>query len=182
MRDLAGQLELVKTMRDRNPSNPIWGLLRQRWEAEVVDARRGLEAYERGARNADQKFLYSCNRIILSIHEDGRVDAMLDALIAVALLERLEGRRTFKTDEAFKVQAGRVMRNFSRKDVGARWNKGKCVKRYRDVSRRALEWVGQAGLKMVFQTATTIWDMEVKRVEDEHAEKAAVKEALETLR
>ena len=181
VQELAPYRKRVKHRMDKNQGNPAWGILSQRWEMIVAAAKTD----ESEIRNGRPFVTYQreAHHELVKLANEVPIDSLIETSLAMFLMQEEQPRR-FKSDAAFDTQLARRARALTETNAGTYWDdKTKRVKRvYRDVSPRTLAVMAQH-LKTAFGVAGLyVARLEQQEQEQANNEKAALTQALESLK
>lgn len=128
----------VAARQAKNPNNPAWSLLQQRWQTLVDSSMETTTAYQRGA--------VSIGYIVKAAEQVQRVAAavsagvVLETTLAMYLL-REERPARFQSDRAFAFELARRVRGLTDCNAGTYWDAktGKAKRVYRDLTPKVME-------------------------------------------
>lgn len=181
VQELAPYRKRVKLRMDKNQGNKAWAILAQRWSM-VVDAAKAAEAE---IRNGTPFASYNRDAYseLIKLANEVPVETLIETVLAMFLMQEEQPRR-FKSDAAFDAQLVRRARALTDSNAGTYWDdKAKKTKRvYRDITPRTLAAMAQH-LKSAFGVAGLyVARLEQQEQEQAQNERAALTQALESLK
>ena len=135
--ELKPYLSRVSARRVKNPANPLWHLLRGRWEALTGHAAATLEAYAQGA--AALSYERQTAEQLMILHDSVPSDVVIDAALAMYVYGEDRPSR-FSSDEAFNFQLARRVRGLARANASSHWSEkeGREKRTQRDIPPKVL--------------------------------------------
>lgn len=118
LHELRGQLKRIETRRQRNPDNPTWPLLRERWAAVQAWAVEYSNTAEAGG--VVNRYALDAARQVNQLGSTP-ADKVVDVSLSLYLLQEDQPHR-FRSDLAFDRQLARRARRTSRIAAGSYWN------------------------------------------------------------
>lgn len=116
----------------KNPANPTWDILRERWSAVAVNAEAVLKAHAGG--KAGSRYTVQAAHHIQQLAATVPDGVVMETALAMFLLREVQPRR-FMSDRAFDFQLARRVRALSDVNAGTYFDNatGKPKRVYRDV-------------------------------------------------
>lgn len=128
----------VAARQAKNPNNPAWPLLQQRWQSLVDSSTETIAAYLKG--------VVSVGYVVRAAEQVQRVAlAVLPAVVVETTLAmyllREERPNRFRTDRAFSFELARRVRGLTESNAGTYWDAqtGKMKRVYKDLTPKAME-------------------------------------------
>jgi hypothetical protein len=178
--ELKPYLKRVAARRTKNAANPLWQLLRGRWEALTGHAEATLLAYASGA--VAISYEQQTAQQLMTLRDTVAGDLVIDAALAMYVYgEDRPGR--FKSDQAFNFQLARRVRGLARANAGSRWSEkeGREIRTQRDIPPRVLGCLA-ASLRVAFGVpGLKLAAMDKADVVGQLTERQQVKDAMEAM-
>lgn len=145
--ELKTYLKRVAARRARNAANPLWQLLRGRWEALTGHAEATLASYAAGTAAVSYERQTAEQLMTL---RDVPADAVIDAALAMYVFGDDRPSR-FRSDAAFNFQLARRVRGLAPANTGSYWdaNEGREKRTQRDIPPRVLACLAES-LRVAF--------------------------------
>ena len=146
--ELKPYLKRIAARRAKNAGNPLWQLLRGRWEALTGHAEATLAGYASGA--AAVSYERQTAEQLMTLRDAVPGDLVIDAALAMySYGEDRPGR--FKSDQAFNFQLARRVRGLARANAGSHWSatEGRVKRTQRDIPPRVLACLAES-LRVAF--------------------------------
>ena len=141
--ELKPYLKRVAARRAKNARNPLWQLLRGRWEALTGHAEATLASYASGA--AAVSYERQTAEQLVTLRDAVPGDVVIDAALAMYVYgEERPGR--FRSDQAFNFQLARRVRGLARANAGSHWSatEGREKRTQRDIPPRVLACLAES--------------------------------------
>jgi hypothetical protein len=140
--DLKTYVGQVRNRIAKNPDNPAWASLDDRWRTVVGHAEGILAAARRGVAGASYQRTAAHEVVKLNGHVKPR--EIVEAALALFMLLQDQPRR-FRSDQAFRTQLVRRTRGLSDVNAGTRFDavSGRTRRAYRELTPRATAVLGQ---------------------------------------
>lgn len=136
--DLKPYRARVVARKAKNPSNPAWSLLQQRWQA-LVDSSAETEAtFLRG--KVQVGYVVRAAEQVQRVASTVLPEVVVETTLAMYLL-REERPTRFKSDRAFSFELARRVRGLTESNAGTYWDAqtGKMKRVYKDLTPKAME-------------------------------------------
>lgn len=177
--DLKPYLDLIEQRRLKNPANPFWQALEDRWagvcrEAEATIACLAARAGLRSNRQSAQE--------VLKLQSTCGPRAVIDTTMAMFMMLEMEPRR-FRSDDAFRLQLVRRVRGLTETNAG-RWLDhltGKVKRAYRDLPPRTARTMASILATAFGGGGLTLAKLEQRDREVRHRARGALAEGAATL-
>lgn len=130
--ELKAYRDRIAARRAKNPANPSWEILRERWAAVVVNAESFLKGHTGGKPGS--AYVAQAAHHIKQLASTAPDAAVIDAALAMFLMREAEPKR-FLSDRAFDFQLARRIRALTDVNAGTYFDHetGKNKRVYRDV-------------------------------------------------
>lgn len=128
----------IAARRAKNPSNPAWELLAQRWAILVTHATDSQKAYAAG--QVSIRHVQIAAGMLTSLAANVPTEIVVETALAMFILQEANPHR-FKSDRAFSFQLARRVRGLAEVNAGTYWDdkRGKVKRVYRDTPPRVLD-------------------------------------------
>ena len=146
--ELKPYLKRLAARRAKNAGNPLWQLLRGRWEALTGHAEATLAGYASGAAAVSHE--RQTAEQLMTLRDTVPGDVVIDASLAMYVYgEDRPGR--FKSDQAFNFQLARRVRGLARANASSRWSakEGREKRTQRDIPPKVLACLAES-LRVAF--------------------------------
>jgi hypothetical protein len=179
-RELKSFIERIAIRKKKNPTNPAWQLLRDRWDALAAHAEATLDGY------ADGSIAISYERQtaeqLIALRKSVPVDTVMDTALAMFLLLEQRPNR-FVSDKAFNFQLARRVRSLTKTNSASHYSlkEGRFKRTYKDAPPKVLNCLAES-LKAAFGVAgMRLAELEKKDAEGLKAEKQQFHDALKEM-
>lgn len=178
--ELKPYLERITARRTKNPANPLWVLLRARWEALTGHAEATLAGYAAGAIAIS--FERQTAEQLIALRDNVPGDRVIDAALAMYLFGEDRPSR-FKSDAAFNFQLARRVRGLARVNAGSHWSakEGRMKQTQRDIPPKVLACLAES-LRVAFGVpGLKLAALEKKDADGLLTERQQVNDAMESM-
>lgn len=175
--DLKPYRKRVSARQAKNPTNPAWPLLQQRWQVLVDSSSETVAKFQRGAVSIGYvvKAAEQVQRIATAVP----AGVIIETTLAMYLM-REERPARFHSDRAFSFELARRVRGLTDSNAGTYWDakSGKAKRVYKDLTPKAMEYLA-AQLAATFGGAGVfIAGLERSEADKARADQQALSKAL----
>lgn len=177
--DLKPYLDLIGRRRRKNPTNPFWAALEQRWTGVCVDAEATIAVLStRAGLRSDRQSAQE----VLKLQSSCEPQAVIDTTMAMFMMLEMEPRR-FRSDDAFRLQLVRRVRGLTETNAGQWFDHRTCkMKRaYRDLPPQTARTMASILAKAFGGGGLTLAKLEQRDWEERHRARDALAEGAATL-
>lgn len=164
--DIKPYRKRVAARQAKNPSNPAWALLAQRWQALVDNSADTVATYLRGM--AMVAYVVKAAEQVQRVATATPPEVVVETALAMYLMrEERPGR--FQSDKAFSFELARRVRGLTESNAGTYWDAqtGKMKRVYKDLTPKAMEVL--AGQLVAAFGGAGLFIAGLERVEQEKA-------------